>query len=580
MTSIRDTARRILDMMGRRGLGWAFAGWVASLLSALTDFVIAVVLVVLLVALGVMDWARSPSWLGLHAKEVATLPIWLGLLFAGAVRGACQLVSQQTGLALLELVRARLRMIHGYDLLMRRRRASALSDMNVITGDVIPKAADFVYYAVWLVSSLAAAGVIGIGMFAAAWQESLIGVACLCLGGITLHETNRRIAKTSEEIARKRTLIERTLVRICRNWLLIRVLNLKEREHPVYVRSVQDYYRQGVVALFYRNLSVVLPPFLGIAALSVVIFCSLRYFDTPPASVLAFIYLFIRFTQCSAEVADRIGAMSHYRAQFDRAVLMTASLPPEERTRAVLPERELSLTGRGYPVRHDVPSPFVALGAVAEREGSAEVRLINVTFAWPGAARPLFERLSLTIPKGTQFGLIGPSGSGKSTLLGLILGVLDPETGKVRINGIPSEEYVQRNSVGYVGPDPCLIHGTIRDNLLYGANRQLDNEALRKTLDAVRLDSRTLADEIQESGEGLSSGEKQRLALARALLRNPTLLVLDEIAANLDARLEMEIADILGNLRGVCTQIIVSHRPGILKNADGTLNLGENGEAR
>ena len=572
--------------MGRRGLKWAITGWTASLLLALTDFVLAVILVVLLVTLGVMDEARVPSWLGFHMGKATILPIWLGLLFAGAVRAACQLVSQQTGLALLELVRARLRMIHGYDLLMMRRRAWAISEMNVITGDVIPKAAGFIFYAVWLVSSLASAVVIGIGMFAAAWRESLIGLACLSLGGLAIHEINKRIVKTSEDISRKRALIERTLVRICRNWLLIRVLNLKHREHPVYIQSIQNYFQQGVVALFYRNLSVVLPPFLGIVALSVVMFFGLRHFHTPPALVLAFIYLFIRFTQFLVEVTDRIGAMSHYRAQFNRAIDMIESIPSEKLALAVLPERDLSLTKRGNWTRQVAPSPFIASSATEEQNGTVMVRIVDVTFAWPGENRPLFEHLSLTIPKGTQFGLIGPSGSGKSTLLGLILGVLEPSTGQVLIDGIRSEEYIQKNSVGYVGPDPCLIHGTIRENLLYGANRQLDDEALRNALAAVRLDtaygqtSHTLAYEIQENGEGLSSGEKQRLALARALLREPTLLVLDEIAANLDAQLEMEIADILGDLRGSCTQIIVSHKPGILKNADNTLNLKRGDDAR
>jgi ABC-type multidrug transport system fused ATPase/permease subunit len=124
--------------------------------------------------------------------------------------------------------------------------------------------------------------------------------------------------------------------------------------------------------------------------------------------------------------------------------------------------------------------------------------------------------------------------------------------------------------VGYVGPDLCLIHGTIRENLLYGAHRQLDDEARRNALAALRRDttygrtSNTLAYEIQEKGEGLSWGEKQQLALARALLREPTLLVLDEITANLDAQLEMEIDDILRDLRSSCMQIIVSYNPGIL----------------
>jgi hypothetical protein len=291
--------------MGRRGLRWVVTGSTDSLLLALTDFVLSVILVVHLVILCVTDGACVPSWLGFHLGKTTILPIWLCFLFAGAVRAVCQLVSQQTRLALLELVRTRLRIIHGYDLLMMRQHAWALSEMNVITVGVIPNAANFIFYAVWFVSSMASALVIGIGMFAAVWRELLIGLACLSMGGLAIYEINRSIAKTSEDILRKHTLIERILVRIRRNWLLICVLNLKHREHPVYIRSIQNYFQQGVVALFYRNLSVVLPPFLGIVALSVVMLFSLRHFHTLPALVLAFIYLFIRLTQFLVEVTDR-----------------------------------------------------------------------------------------------------------------------------------------------------------------------------------------------------------------------------------------------------------------------------------
>jgi ABC-type multidrug transport system fused ATPase/permease subunit len=128
-----------------------------------------------------------------------------------------------------------------------------------------------------------------------------------------------------------------------------------------------------------------------------------------------------------------------------------------------------------------------------------------------------------------------------------------------------------------VGPDPFLIKGSIKENLCYGISFDVSEEEIYNALDSVALKDfialKGLDYQIAEDQSGLSSGQKQRVCLARAILNKPQLLVLDEATANLDDATEQEIAKVLFNLKNKCTIVIVSHRPGILKWADKIITL-------
>ena len=133
--------------------------------------------------------------------------------------------------------------------------------------------------------------------------------------------------------------------------------------------------------------------------------------------------------------------------------------------------------------------------------------------------------------------------------------------------------------LGYVGPEACLVAGTVRQNLCYGLERAASDGELLGALersgfgDVSRRLPGGLDQEVREDGGGLSSGEKQKLALARALLRRPALLLLDEPTANVDERSEAEIVDTLLTLRESCTVVVVSHEPRVLEHADRRLPI-------
>ena len=162
----------------------------------------------------------------------------------------------------------------------------------------------------------------------------------------------------------------------------------------------------------------------------------------------------------------------------------------------------------------------------------------------------------------------GPSGSGKSSFLMNVIGVLKGHAGKIYWGGIDikkidGEKF--RSKIGYLGPEPYLIKGTILENLVFGLDAVPKSDEINKALKISKSDTfinnghLSLNSEINEFGEGLSMGQKQRIGLARALLRKPTILIFDEITANLDKQTENEIVKNLSLLKKGFTILIASH---------------------
>lgn len=211
-----------------------------------------------------------------------------------------------------------------------------------------------------------------------------------------------------------------------------------------------------------------------------------------------------------------------------------------------------------------------------------EIRFENVSFGHAPNARHALHDVSLRLPRGTLTVLTGPSGAGKSTLLDLLAGLLSPAAGKIWVDDRElTGELTQpwRQSIAYVLQDPFLFHATIRANLLVAKPDASDAE-LREALvlagaarfvDALPEGLETI---VGDRGARFSGGERQRLALARALLRRPALLILDEPTSSLDAESEQMVLEGVEALRGRLTMVLVTHRPERIIAADQVVKLG------
>lgn len=190
-----------------------------------------------------------------------------------------------------------------------------------------------------------------------------------------------------------------------------------------------------------------------------------------------------------------------------------------------------------------------------------EIRFDDVAFAYDGA-RPLFEKFSLVMEKGKRYLLKGPSGCGKTTVVNLLLRYYDATGGSITLDGVPTERFGNAYSlITVVRQDATLFHDTLRNNLtMY---REVDDARLLSLLEGLGLskfaNAHALDGMLLDGGANLSGGEKRRICLARALLRDTEVLILDEPLANLDEETALAVEELLFGIEGR-TLLIVSHQ--------------------
>jgi ATP-binding cassette subfamily C protein len=203
------------------------------------------------------------------------------------------------------------------------------------------------------------------------------------------------------------------------------------------------------------------------------------------------------------------------------------------------------------------------------------VRFDSVSFQYEDGARPALASVTLTIPAGQSTAIVGPSGSGKSTVADILMGLLIPARGRVFVDETPLTPDLLpmwRDQVGYVPQDSFHFHDTVRANLLWA--RPTANEAeLQEALElaAAGFVSRLphgLDTVLGDRGVRLSGGERQRIALARALLRRPAMLILDEATSSLDSENELRVLAAIERLHGRLTILIITHRLTTVRHAD------------
>ena len=204
------------------------------------------------------------------------------------------------------------------------------------------------------------------------------------------------------------------------------------------------------------------------------------------------------------------------------------------------------------------------------------VEFDHVTFTYEGAGASSLSDISFQAKKGQTIGIIGGTGSGKSTLISLIPRFYDPQEGNVKVDGMPVTKYPQRElckEIGVVQQRSILFKGSIRENLKWGNEQASDEElwnaiTIAQAKDVVESKPGKLDFEVEQNGRNLSGGQKQRLTIARALVRHPKILILDDSLSALDFATDAALRKAIGGLKGNMTTFLVSQRISGIRQAD------------
>ncbi|MFN8790905.1 MAG: ATP-binding cassette domain-containing protein [Bdellovibrionales bacterium] len=392
-------------------------------------------------------------------------------------------------------------------------------------------------------------------------KEFLTSLMFLGLFAFYLRKYDKRLSELAKKIDHEKSVSTQVVVDGIRNNFFIKIsgrINDEIRKGKVSLNNFDRHFKNYYMITAIRSA---LPMFLGGAVIAVTFFMSLNYYGTKTSDLLLFFYILIRLTQSVTELSNYLTEVHLHLPGF--RLLKDAC------------ERFKTLSAR-YPY-----STALNDSKAADFPTLTSIIAENLSFSYDSKT-PILSGINFSLKKGESLLIKGASGKGKSTLLALIVGLLQPSRGKMLINNQNSSEIFSNisNKTGYVGPDSYFISGTLKENLLYGHPNPSS-----VTADQIwaKLKAVNLLKEVKEIPKQLdyqinsdvpfSTGQKQRLSMARALLRNPDLLLLDESTANLDAETEAEVIQHLRSVAHNYIVIIVSHKAGFDAFATHRINL-------
>ena len=204
---------------------------------------------------------------------------------------------------------------------------------------------------------------------------------------------------------------------------------------------------------------------------------------------------------------------------------------------------------------------------------SKEIFIKNLSFSYSPNLPKVLDGIDLKIKKGEAIGIIGKTGSGKTTFVDLIVGLLSPTEGQILLDGNNVSEFKRswKNIIGYVPQETFLVNGSIKNNITFELKENINEDLLKRSLKDSAVDefiNKDIDSGVGERGINLSGGQKQRIGIARALYRNPQMIIFDESTNSLDLETEKSVMESIYNLRNKNTLIIISHRSSMLSKCD------------
>lgn len=387
-------------------------------------------------------------------------------------------------------------------------------------------------------------------MLSISWQMTLVAIIALPLSfGIIaiIVKNSQKYFKSQQEILGK---LNGHIEEMYAGHTIVKVFNGEQRSQEIFNRTNEALYNNGWRSQFFSSLMWPIMNFIG---------------------NLDYVAVAIVGADLAVKGIVTIGdiqAFIQYVSQFNQPIIQTANIANVLQSTAAAAERVFEFLAEKEEIR-EIESPI----KLNEIKGAVDFE--NVFFGY-NKNEPIIKGFTAHIKPGQRIAIVGPTGAGKTTIVNLLMRFYDVDSGSIKIDGVDIRDMKRkdlRKMFGMVLQDTWLFNGTIKENLAYG-NLDATEEELYKASKAAHADHfiQTLPNgydmELNEEASNISQGERQLLTIARAMLANPPMLILDEATSNVDTRTEILIQKAMEKLMQGSTSFVIAHRLSTIKDAD------------
>lgn len=434
--------------------------------------------------------------------------------------------------------------------------ARVMSDTSRIGGLVSWSLMDGVWHCTYIVGAIAV-------MFVQNFRLACIVVAVVPVLSLAIAYFQKKLVVLSRKIREINSRITGKFNEGITGAKTVKTLVMEEKTEKDFVEVSGEMKKTSLTAAKYRSLFVSVSSFAGWLALALVLWQGGKL-TGEQAVELGTLSVFMTY---AINMMDPIQWV--VKAISD---LITVQVNVERFTKLTETESDVADTEE---VREKYGDTFNPKKENWE-ELKGDIEFEDVSFKYPDGEEYVLEHFNLKVPQGTNVAIVGETGAGKSTLVNLVCRFFEPTEGRILIDGRDARERSQlwlHSQIGYVLQTPHLFSGTVRENLLYGREDATDEE-LMNALESVaateiveRMD-KGLDSDVGEGGDLLSTGEKQLISFARAILAKPKIFVLDEATSSVDTVTEKKIQDAIASLMKGRTSFMIAHRLSTVRQAD------------